>query len=314
MLGNISYDDIYNAEQKRRYMSSESMFKIKVEYTFKTFVKCKYYEEEFGKDICNFSKKEIEEMYKRWNIASFYSITSTNYYLSWYTRWCINQGLVDDSQNHFLEFDSKRLNELLNKVVLDMMIMSREDVEQCAASFENPRDGFIILAIFEFGKKNYYEDVVYACMKDIDFNNKTMKLKSGRIVSISDKLIEYAEDANAAQFYYVRCSNGAEKAYALFDDGTIIKNTSQAKNDTDELKGRRIYTTLSKMLKRTNYDYVTAHTIVNSGKIDMVKRRSSIIGISTKEYVSKHMNEIENQYGENRIVKKTFWEKFGGYL
>ena len=59
---------------------------------------------------------------------------------------------------------------------------------------------------------------------------------------------------------------------------------------------------------------MTTNSIVDSGKIDFVKKRAREENLTAKEYLVQYQDEIINQYGVSRIVPSAFIRQFGDYL
>ena len=95
---------MYNEERKRRFISEHNVeVTLPNNYLECQFNKISNVEETLNKDLCNFTFYEITEYYKLLNLTSTVSLSVMNSQFSLYTQWCLQQNLVDDGQNHFLE-------------------------------------------------------------------------------------------------------------------------------------------------------------------------------------------------------------------
>lgn len=299
---------MYNPDQKQRYIEYKKQETIISESSLVgLFNMTESFEKEFNKDLCNFTTNEIKVMYKLWNLDSLDVITNRNSAYKSYSSWAQSERLIIDNQNHFDEFDINILNSLLNKNALKQKIVDRATILSWCKRLLNPRDAYILLCIFEFGKGDYFSDIVNSKIGDINRENNTMVLQSGRSVSISDELIDYADKSRSAiEYISARCSK-------LYDDGTIIKRHSTAKSTTDSFYlNRAAYAALKRGLGSINVK-ISSTNIMYSGIINMINQRSYELNISTKEYLSRYKEEIKKQY--DVIIKPAMMlKKYGDYL
>ena len=166
---------MYNSKIKNRYIEyKEATIVISDNHLSRLFAKTYPFELEKNKDVCNFSAKEIENMYKTWNVSSLESLFVYNSNLSLYTQWCQEEGLVEDGMNHYAEFDKMSIKNLINKSLFNMRIVTREDVLNWCKSLDNPVDAFVILGMFEgiYGAK--YSDFYTLTLDDISGNILTI--------------------------------------------------------------------------------------------------------------------------------------------
>ena len=152
---------MYNENIKNRYIENkESEVIVPKGYLQNCFKKSEPFEEELGKDISNFTAYEINNFFKTLNISSYESLLVLCNSFQQYTQWCLQQNLVKDSQNHFLEFDKDDLIACLNKIAMQNKIIPKETIYGWCNELVNYGDSFAIIALFEGLKgKNYCEIV-----------------------------------------------------------------------------------------------------------------------------------------------------------
>ena len=66
-------------------------------------------EEEYGRDICEWSENEIVRLYKYYSTTSYTHLVQLNCTLTNYTDWCLDNGLVRDGINHFRNVSTETL-------------------------------------------------------------------------------------------------------------------------------------------------------------------------------------------------------------
>lgn len=303
---------MYNESVKKAYIKYKiNEVIINESLLSSSFEKTSLFEDILQKDLSEFTLQEIMNMYKTLNFDSLDALIVFNSNMNLYTQYCLDRGLVSNNQNIYKEIDPSMLNSCLNQSMIARQIITRSELLLLFNKLLNARDIFIILAVFEFGKgKKNFEDIVNAYLSDIDRKTNTMKLHSGRIVHVSDKLIDIAEESSHAKEY---CSlNGRSKG--LIDDGTIIKRNINSKSSQEYALGRNVYQSLVRSFDVLGIgQYMTANKLIISGQIQMIKDESNKLNITPKDYLYTHKKEIENQYGTN-IVAHNFLLKYSDYF
>lgn len=305
---------MFNQELKERYIQEKSeTVTLPSNYLECQFNKVEKTEIELGKDVCEFTAYEIIEYYKTLNISSLESLAVMNSHFSMYTQWCLQSNIVRDNQNHFLEIDLEQIKKCINKIVFKKKIVSREQIVNWCDQLPNPKDQLVLLGLFEGMKGKDFSDFVNLRPQDIHGNR--LKLFDGRELVVSNKLLKYIKESIKETIYY-SSSGGQTKVMPLVDKGYVIKSYPNTKEGTSNFaKGRIIYNGISRSLNYVGVlDYMSANSIFESGKIDMIKHRSAELGISAKDYIySDYIREVEEKYN-CKIVKSVFWIKYEDYL
>lgn len=303
----------YNKQLKDRYLSEKEMtLSIPANYIDVQFRKSSETEYELDKDVSNWTIYEIVEYYKLLNMTSFESLMCLNSILSQYTQFCLENSLVRDNQNHFLECTKDVISSCLNKAIFDKKIVVRETVLKWVEELPNPKDQFVMLSLFEFGKSKDYKDLVNA--KEENLKEYMLNL-SDRTVKISDKLINIIRDCKAEDTYYSISGKGV-KTMPLVDYGYIIKSYPNQNMDlSDFQKGRNIYIACQRMFDYLGIkQWMSPNDIVESGKLYMIKERAKELNITPIQYVySDYIKEVERQFGCS-IVRSVYVKKYSEYL
>ena len=298
---------------KKRYIAEkEKELSVPSDYIDVQFRKAANMEYEKDKDLCDWSTYEIIEYYKILNIYSFDYLLKLNNILSNYTAFCLKNGLVKDNQNHYLECTAEIIVGCLNKTIIEQKIVDRKTVLDWVEQLPNPKDQFILLSLFEYGKSKDFKDIVYA--KKSDVNGNELKLFD-RTVKISYKLVDIIDDCWKEDKYY-SMTGKEERIYTLRDDGYIVKcYPNQSLDASDFQKGRNIYITCQRIFKYLGAgEWMTPNAISESGKLHMIKERAKELNISPKEYVlSDYIKEVEKQFN-CEIRPSVYFYKYGEYL
>ena len=303
----------YNGDLKKRYITECSKdLHVNYSYIEKCFSMTAEYEEDYGKDLCDWTVYEITEYYKMLNVTSLEILLTRNSLFSMYTQFCLENNLVNDNQNHYLECKKEVLNGCINKAMLSKMIVDRETVLSWVEELPNARDQFIILSLFEYGTSKEFRDIVNAKPEDISGN----KLKlSNRTVDISDELIEVVEDCINQQEYF-SISETYKKVTILNDYGYILKSYPNQKRDSSSYqKGRNVYQACQRIFKYLDIgDWMSANAIAESGKLSMIKEKAAELNMTPVDYIfSDNLKEVEKQFDSN-IVRSIYVEKYKEYL
>ena len=305
---------MYNQELKERYRTEKESYTTVSAYYFSSlFKKTEPFEEQLNKDISNFTTREIINMYKTLAIMSLDTIVTMNSNLSMYTQWCIQENLVNDYQNHFLEIDRDMMAMFVNKLAMDKKVVSRQQVLDWCQQLPNPSDSFCLLGLFEGIRGGGYLELALAKMED--FNDNVFTAYNGREIKVSSTLIEYAEQSNET-LDYQSITNTMTREVTLIENGRIIKDYPNVQCSESLVVLRR--RTQSRLARIFDYmgiiDYMNGNDIRMSGVVDMVNTRSRELEISGKDYIyGIGIEEIKKQY-DYKVVPSVYIDKFGEYL
>ena len=305
---------MYNKELKERYRKEkESYTTVSVYYFSSLFKRTEPFEEQLNKDISNFTTYEIINMYKTLAIMSLDTIVTMNSNLSMYTQWCIQENLVNDYQNHFLEINRDMMVSFVNKLAMDKKVVSREQVLDWCQQLPNPSDSFCLLGLFEGIRGGGYLELALAKMED--FNDNIFTAYNGREIKVSSTLIDYAEQSNET-LEYQSISQNMTKEVTLIDNGRIIKDYPNIRRSESLVVLRR--RTQSRLARIFDYmgilEYMNGNDIRMSGVVEMINSRRKELGISGKDYVyGIGIEEIKKQY-DFKVIPSVFMDKFGEYL
>ena len=305
----------YNEELKKRYIKEKrKTLSINSDYIDVQFRKSAEMEYELDKDISSWTIYEITEYYKLLNITSFEILMCLNSIFAQYCQFCLENSLVRDNQNHFLECTREILANCINKAILDKKIVIKETVLKWVEELPNPKDQFVLLSLFEYGKSKDFKDIVNARMQDLDEQKNSLKLLD-RKVKVSDKLIEIIHECKRETNYYSISGKGS-KVMPLVDYGFIVKSyPNQNINLSDFQKGRNIYIACQRMFDYLGVgSYMSPNSVVESGKLHMIKERASELGITSKQYLySEYIKEVEMQFGCT-ITRSIYGKKYDEHL
>lgn len=304
--------NLFNEEIKKQYINKkESEVILPNNYLLIQFSKSSKMEYELNKDISNFSTNEIIEYYKIINI-SFGSLVVLNSQLSLYTQWCLQQNLVADNQNHYLEISKDIINACTNNTLKDLKVINKNTIYDLINDNLNPKDNFALLGLFEgLNGKDFCE---LSKLRISDINGNELTLCTGRKINVSDKLINIINEC-VDEYYYYSITGTQSKIIQLVDSGYIIKNYHNVDNNANDYRmGRRIYHGIQRSFSYLGIPYMNANDLINSGKINMINERAKFYEISGVEYVNSiHIKEVEEQYNF-KLVRSVFLNRYEKFL
>ena len=301
---------MYNEETKLRYKTEKEATTVVPENAIRLdFQKTATFEEQLDKDVYNFTVYEILNMYKTWSSKSIDTLYVINNRLKQYTQWALEQNLVIDSQNHYLEINRDMLMGCVNIIAQQNRLISREQILAWCSRLSNPSDKFILLGLYEGLNGKDYMDFWNASIDDIDKKQKTIQVERG-IVPISEDLIEYAEESNNTLELYPM-SGDMERISKLIENGKIIKKKNNAKYNDPFHNKKNIYIAIVRACKFLGIDrWYNTRQAIESGTINFIKQGMAQYELGFHDYLwSDHLKEVEYQYNR-KIVRSSFYTKY----
>jgi len=293
-----------NEERKQRYIEETSNKTVGA-----FFQKALPYEKKYGKDVSEFSIREITDFYKLMCSPSVGFLNNINCQLRQYAAWCQSQSMIADNQNHFIEIDYKILMSCVNLGLLKDKIITREKLLSLIPElYENPVDQFIPLAIFEGICGDKCRDLL--SLRKIDADNGYCYINGNVKILMSEELQKYAKRSADEYVYYNSASTGKRKEFPLdkTDDHIIKKVITNGKQD-----GVVHYSTIQKKLRRMQdilgVSGFTVKALKESGRMHLVSKTMEQYGCGVEEAIAKNKS-IEEIYGEIQSYK-SFAYKYG---
>ena len=300
---------MFNEERKLKFIEENNLYRQNrsnfVYLMTKWFSKTAFDEELKGKDLCNYTSKELLELYKSLFIGSYDMLVVVHSYFNIYAAWCLERGEVDDGINHFAEISLKKLGECIDNTVAHDKVVTRENLLKFIDSSLNPDDAALLLGLFE---GLTFEDFDYLEAKHVKGNE--VNIPKGRKLRVSDELARYlVESANE---YTKHGSNGREINLDI-DDPRVIKNLKLRRlgEEPDRfMKYRNMIRTIKNNCPE-HYEWISAAGLPQSGAVDILKRYMDEEGKPLEVVAKEHLNDIRERYGSGWRFDGRFMTKFG---
>jgi hypothetical protein len=301
---------MYNEVQKLRFLETINIDSYPPNFWNQLFNNTT--EEILQKDLYDYNLNQICEFYKMKFTSSIDRLRVLNYALRDYCQWAINENLVFDGQNHYLEVNNDILRNCINKKDISGMLFKRADLLQIIQKFDNPRDAFIYIAIYEGIK---IEELIDLNIGDIDQRKKTVKLSSGREIELSSECINYAIKANQEYTYYIENTRTIQKRG--LEGKNVVKylvSSKQMMKDEKFVHKIAIEKVCIKLWKNFGCPR-TPRDIRIAGILDAIYAYTEKNNIDISKITSSDFTpEFRNQYGlsnsgVSRIINRFFsWE------
>ena len=309
---------MYNEQRKQEFIAKNNLHSNKqsfITFMSRWFKASSFTEELKGKDICEFTSKEIVSFYKSQFIGSYDTLLSLHNYLDTYSTWCNKNGWIPDGINHFPEVKSFMLAECVDKQQLHNKIITREALLDYIDNLPSD-DAVLLLGLFE-GMN--LDDFHWIEAKHLHGN--ILNIPKGRKLRVSDELARYiVKSANEYTKY------GAKGRQIFFneEDRRVIKdvmiNRGNSKETDEEIEAGRMmkYRNEIKILKihaeekeKMECPWISVVYLAYSGQIHLLKKWMEKDGISLEDAAKRHINEMKGRYGSAWALNQRYLDKFG---
>ena len=306
---------MYNDEQKRRYIeinsAAEPWFRLTEEF-----------EKDNGKDIYDFTTPQILDMYRLFVTTSLERLILANSVFTRYAEWALKNTLVRDGQNHFAELTPTILNTCIDKNGNDLI--TRDELRKLVSRLQNPLDKYVFWALFDGLKGHDFREVTNLKWDDIDKENNTARLCTGRTVHVSNELIDAASQSKDEDIYYVYSNPDADPGDTkkpIAPERKMVGDVwkvSVKKNiaDSDKSRGRQCYEIVircARYLGRTK-GYFSTKYLWDSGIMEYIYKLADEYGIKPVDVLYDHVDELHAQYGFTKQMRSNFKIKYGKYF
>lgn len=327
--------DLYNNEIKQRYIRERMDYAINEahidpktshinRYDGSIFTKSCAKEINLNRDVCNFSKTEILQMYESWGRPSIAYYQNINSLFKHYTFWAIKEKISQDDFNHFDEIKLEDLTKIVNRKGVGESRITREQldywVDHWTEEFDKPNnkcDLAIVYLIFEGIRGNHFEDLLELTYDDVDYKKNIIKLKNGNKVKVSSKCIKILMEASQDESYYM--SSGKEFPFL---DNKIVRSYRKDQLEDNErtitTKVNTLKVRITKFLNNAGLEkkHVKLNNIFFWGQVDYVVDLLEKKDIKDVEhYMQKDVQEdVKARFRIENFNSRVFYERYKEYL
>ena len=301
---------MYNEGQKLEYIDETKYINLQLPKLLNTiFTQTEPLEEKAAKDIGEWTSAEIISYYKSLSRSSLNSLAVKHSQLRKYAEWCLERNLLSDNQNHYGEIDMEILKTCLNVGLLENGIITRAELNSMIVELLNPRDQCLVYALFEGIEGKQFSELTALNVKQIKGNK--LKLAT-RTIPVHPRLLELMRESTEEYKYYTYGDKISTMRYPA-DDDNVFKMTPNSTETSPIRQRQRLYTNLTRIKDFIGNSAINATSLIESGRIDMVKGlMEKEPDISVEEVIQKHSAEIYNKYGKIYSLKN-YMLSYGKY-
>lgn len=258
------------------------------------FRKIEPYEEELGKDVSEFNKKEALAMYTRLKSRSIYTLMNDNTILKAYCAWMkYYHNLKDDGIYEQITIDD--LKPCVDKNA--KKVLSKEEIYEIEDQLLNVTDAAILQCLFEGIAGPSMRDITELNDSMLDKKNKRLVFPDGRAFNISSRLCELLDKAFKEDKYI--CYGSTMKVKKLEGYGRLFKDRDNVyAEDSDDRRFRMVYRKILVIKEYVGIKELTMKGIATSGLVYWLRKSLDETGLGLKEFLlTEDGEELMTRYG-----------------
>lgn len=306
---------MYNENIKRQfieyYLTNRAISKNAVESVFNASAKLEQIADNGkGKDICNFTKPEIEEYYFYIRAKSKERISVANSILKEYKTWAYEvAGICYDDIPYFDMFSIEDFKRFISKSVLENKYIGEETLKSYLEEIYNPCDQLLLLLLYNGIKGKQLIEIINLHINQVKEN--ILHLSTGRSVEVDDKIIDLIEETNNTYEYYTFGEN--TKILELVGDN-VFKSTKSSRSNSMASIYHRYTVKMVAFQKMFDNPELSINRIGFSGMINTLKNGARDNDMKVEEFVKSDLAKpILERYQFNRHPTKVI-KLFEEYL
>lgn len=292
------------------------------EFLTRIFNSTELEEKLFEKDVSEFTDDEAIDYLKSLNSKSRQRLKVYAWYLSRYRQWYYSKQNID---NILDPFDDRTINKIIESIIPDSVlndqIITEDYFKECADLEPDSINKFILICFYHGIKGDEFADIINLKMEDLDEENKTVKLISGRISCVDDYFIEHMKKASNAETYIksIEGNNRNPKQLLYVNNGYIIRGTAGRGElfDNKPVAPEFINARMNRIRKNIGNQYFSAANLYKNGLINYLKKKFNENGISLKSAILEidhsNTNKRFDKYLHDEQTEK-YIEEFGSKM
>ncbi len=283
MVQTLDLTGVFNVECKVNFLEKYDNFNTKKAF-IRIFRNTYSIEEDLNKDLCLFTRVELEEFFE--NTSPSTNVSARNYgrLVGHYLQWAVEENIISEhpfpvQQNYFLKYVKRDY---------DIFIDLKELNYYTNMYFENLQDAIILELLFLGVQGKEGSEICNLTISDLDEENHSMKLYDStterrRTIYFEDnRLIKLCKRANKEDRYEKRNGeieyNPRIRPYTelVMDTDYILKNSKTNTVHDGQVTKYTIYNRLKNIQKFAQIEpykqKITVKNIVKSGQLYMASK------------------------------------------
>lgn len=319
---------MFNEEFKKRFITIyDTDTQKSLAYIF---IKTSELEEMLQKDVYEFNREELDDLFMSFGCRSVDSVASKFSIIGKYIDFAIDEGFVPSRFNLVKNFVGQEYyRKYVSKVAEDRKILTKRDFDDLIEFCVNDQDKAMFLLIYNSARgrqieENPLEELRNLKWKDVDDKKNKILLKrndgdkivSEREIEVEPYVIEILKDADNQEKYIKNNGEFSEwmtkksNMYLdLLDTGYILKPTIIGVNDriTSQIISQRL-----KVIKNLyGNPFITISNIWYSGMVELGKKIKQETG---RELTSDNYREICIRFGHDPIYHYKIKQRIEKYI
>ena len=286
---------MYNEELKKGfckdYLRSRIIQKTSLYGLFRTI---EPHEEKLQKDVSEFTKDEIIEMYTDMKSRSVYTLMNNNVILKAYYAWKKHyHGVCTDSACANMTIDD--LKPCVDKNA--SKLLSREEITEIEDQLLNTTDAAILECLFQGVAGTSMRDITSLDDSMLDLKNKRLVFPDGRVFDITERLCYLLDDAFKEDVYI--CYGETMREKRLNGKGKLFKDRDNSHaEDSDDRRFRAVYRKIQVIRDYVGIKELTMKGIAASGFLHSLRNGLHETGLGMKEFLQTDAGaQLMDRYG-----------------
>jgi hypothetical protein len=289
---------MFNELQKNRYLENCKYEPNTIESSIKVlFNKSELAEMHFEKDLCDFNRLEIIDMFKGFDSKSHRYLYGACLHFSEYYTWCQQEGLTNNNIN---EFAKNMVWTIIKEVIPPEEISDKffgfDQIIQYLNNLTDFRDKFVLYAIWLGIKGKNYSELINIKMSDYNEETKELSLKTGRKIKVDDIFYNIMWQADDSLYYKeLEIENESKRfMYKYVQNGYVLK--SRNGDEFNPVNPGLITTSLLRIKEECGNKFISQASVYSNGMINFIKNKY-------KENYNIGLTEVFTKKDENGIYK-----------
>lgn len=290
---------MYQPDRKQWFLDESNYEEPVKQLLIRIFDSTELEEKTFGKDVSEFNEEEAIDLLKSYDSKSRRRLKNTAHYLSKYREWWKNK---NNNVSMIDPFDNRTIDTIVESIIpeesFNNMFFTKNDIMEYMDDILDDMNKFIIVAIFYSIKG---EDLVNLKMEDLNQEDMTVSLQSGRVMKVDDFFVEYMKRASVVEIYKTGKDQSELrnlKMITYVNNGYVIRCCAGG-GDLYDYKPSSlsfINQRLIKIKEQIGNEFINISNLYKNGIINYIKEQYEKQGISLKTALTQMINNKRYMY------------------
>lgn len=312
---------MFNIEESRklkeRFIESDYCnYDEQVKFTVaRMFKRAETIEIDENYDLSMFNSTQVYRLLKYFNSTSKSYLTLVCFYFNRYFLFCLQEGFIDGKnvKNYYANNFSK---SIIDDVIPIEVIQDKYIPSETIHDYMNMFDDYVIkLLLYSpyigiWG--NSYEEILGLKLSDLNENEKTITLVSGRLAKVDDTFIQIIKKAEKETWYH---PEGIEEARNYKDSRLYLESKYVIKSASKKAVGAGASHTII-MSKYRDIQRIIGNKMINCGNlylnglINFIKQKHETNGVTLKQVFTEKSG---HEYAYEKETQQ-YIEEFGSKI